>query len=244
MEIDYTYYYRRWHPNTTSHRRDMAAYYRRLMGPYLPPDRAARILDVGCGAGFALLAMKTAGYEAAEGIDSDPGQVRAAQELGLGVQHVPDTVAHLHARPKHFSLILALDVLEHIPVHTQLDFVHAISEALTPGGRFICTVPNANSALAMRWRYNDWTHQTSFTSDSLEFLLYNGGGFTNFKIDSAEFFERPRNWWAPFLSGARHWWAFRLVRAWRRLEAMAELGPDIGRQIPLSLNLLCVAGKT
>jgi len=115
---------------------------------------------------------------------------------------------------------------------------------LSAGGEFICTVPNANSAVSMRWQHNDWTHHSSFTEISLDFLLYNAGRFSDIRTYPAEFLQRPQKYWLPFLSGARHWWAFHFFRMWRRLEMMAELGPEQGRNIPLSLNLLSVAKKS
>jgi SAM-dependent methyltransferase len=245
MGIDYTYYYRRWHPQTEGHRAGMMAYCKLLLSRHLPEDRGIQVLDVGCGGGYAMLAMRELGYKSLLGIDIDEGQVESAQAAGLEVQFVQDTVGFLSARPRAFQLILALDVLEHVPVNIQMEFVHAIASALSQGGRFICTVPNANSAVAMRWRYNDWTHHSSFTEHSLEFLLFNGGGFSEIQTSPAtDFVQRPRNYWMPFLSGSRHWWAFRFFRTWRRLEMMAELGPGQGRNIPLSLNLLSVAKKS
>ncbi len=245
MGIDYTYYYRRWHPDTEAHRAGMMAYYKLLLSCHLPEDRSIQLLDVGCGGGYAMLALKDLGYQSLLGIDIDEGQVKAAQTAGFEVQLVEDTIGFLSGRPRAFQLILALDVLEHVPVNMQMEFVHAIAFALSPGGKLICTVPNANSAVAMRWRYNDWTHHSSFTEHSLEFLLFNGGGFSEIQtFPAADFVTRPRNYWMPFLSGSRHWWAFRFFRMWRRLEMMAELGPGQGRSIPLSLNLLSVAKKS
>ncbi|MBI5383521.1 MAG: class I SAM-dependent methyltransferase [Verrucomicrobia bacterium] len=241
MKIDYTRYYLKWHADTEEHRAATRAFYTRILKPHLPPDRKARMLDVGCGMGFALLALRELGYPSVSGVDCDEGQVAAAQAQGLDVQLVNDTAAHLRARAGQYDTILALDVIEHVPVEAQLDFVAALGEALAMGGRLICTVPNANSAVAARWRYNDWTHHSSFTEHSLDFLLFNGG-FNAIETAAVEFVERPpRAWWPR--GGVRHWWAFRFFRSWRRLELMAELGPEQGRSVPMSLNLLAVASS-
>jgi len=123
-----------------------------------------------------------------------------------------------------------------------LDLLRSIHQSLKPGGRLILTVPNANSSLSARWRYIDWTHETSFTEHSLDFILSNAG-FGQIDIRGSEFNRRPP---LPFLpiSGSRHWWAFCFFRLFRRLEMMAELGPDQGRKVPLSLNLLAIADKS
>lgn len=242
MKLDYTRYYRTWHPDTPEHVAGMVAFNRRILAPHLPAERGAAVADVGCGGGFALLALRELGYTAVTGVDADEGQVAACRRRGLAVEWSGDTVAWLRARAAALRAIVLLDVLEHVPVGEQLEFVGALAGALGPGGSLICTVPNANAALAARWRYNDWTHRCSFTEHSLDFLLFNGG-FGEIRVEAVEFLERPRNAWWPLARGARHWWAFRFFRMWRRLEMMAELGPQQGRGVPLSLNLLGVARK-
>jgi SAM-dependent methyltransferase len=131
--------------------------------------------------------------------------------------------------------------VEHVPKEFHLDLLRSIHQSLEPEGRLILTVPNANSSLAARWRYIDWTHETSFTEHSLDFVLSNAG-FQKITIQPAEFLFRPRFFYLP-ISGSRHWWAFCFFRFFRRLEMMAELGPDQGRKIPLSLKLLAIADK-
>jgi SAM-dependent methyltransferase len=241
MNIDYGRIYRKWHSDTPEHVATMRAYYQRILGPHLPADRRAPILDVGCGMGFASIAVKALGFSAVLGVDSDSSQVASCKAKGLDVVQTEDTLAWLRERPGAFGAILALDLIEHIPVDAQLEFVRAVAGALTATGRLICTVPNANSILASRYRYICWTHRCSFTEHSLDFLLYNGG-FGTIDVREVDVIQRPPRWWWPG-SGGRHWWAFRFFRLWRRLQMMAELGPSQGRSVPLSLNLLCVADK-
>jgi len=241
MTFDYSRIYRKWHSDTPEHVQAMVKFYSELLAAYLPADRKARILDVGCGMGFALLALKQLGYAEVSGVESDRSQADSCKAKGLSVDLSRDTKAYLNEQPAKFNVILALDLIEHIPVDQQLEFVSALATALVPGGTLICTVPNANSVLASRWRYICWTHQTSFTEHSLDFLLYNGG-FSEIRVQGYEFNRRPGNVWLP-VSGARHWWAFCFFRFFRRLQMMAELGPAQGRDVPLSLNLLGVARK-
>ena len=242
MNLDYGHYYRHWHPETPEHQAEMSAFYRRVLGPHVPADKSASVLDVGCGGGYALVALREMGFSQLAGVESDAGQVASCVKRGLGVDLAADTIAFLKERSEKFELVLCLDVIEHIPHDAQLPFTAALAAALAPGGRLICTVPNASSSLAAHWRHNDWTHHASFTGCSLDFLLHHAG-FTDIRMSEVEFLTRPANWWLPFASGARHWWAFRFFRAWRRLELMAELGPQHGRGVPLSLNLLGVARK-
>ncbi len=242
MKIDYARYYQRCHPGTPEDQAVMSAYYHRIFAFRLPTEKTAPILDVGCGIGISMVALKELGYTFLTGVDCDEGQIAACRNKGLDARLTPDTVAFLNSNPSSYRTILAFDVIEHNPVSDQMAFVQALAMALMPGGRLICTVPNANSVLGTRWRYNDLQHHCSFTENSLEVLLHEGG-LTEIVVSAVEPLQRPSNYWIPFLSGARHWWAFRFFRFWRRLEMMAELGPEQGRTVPLSMNLLAVARK-
>ena len=161
MKIDYTHYYRKWHDDSDAHRAAMISYSRNLLESRLPADKNAKVLDVGCGMGFALLALRELGFPNLSGVESDSGQAKSCQAKNLDVTLADDTIEFLKQHAGTYDLIICLDVIEHIPVAIQLAFVHALAGALRSGGKLICTVPNANSALAARWRYNDWTHAAS-----------------------------------------------------------------------------------
>lgn len=241
MKLDYTRYYLKWHNDSEAHRASMISYYRRLLEPLVTLSKETAVLDVGCGMGFALLALQEMGAVRLSGVECDAGQVASCRSKGLEVSLTEDTTAFLTQQAASYDLIVCFDVIEHIPVHAQMDFIRALGGALRPGGLFVCTVPNANSALASRWRYNDWTHAASFTEHSLDFLLHHGG-FSDIKVSGYEFNLRPKRVWLP-IGGARHWWAFCFFRLFRRLEVMAELGPAQGREVPLSLNLIATAKR-
>ncbi len=240
-QLDYSYHYRKWHSDTPEHVSNMVRFYQAILKPHLPTDKTTPILDVGCGMGFALLALKELGFTSLNGIDSDPGQVASCQSKGLPVVLCADSAEHLRQSPGRYGLVLALDLLEHIPIPAQLEFTRAIATALRSGGTLLATTPNANSTFASRCRYLDWTHQIQFSEASLDFLLHNGG-FSEIQVCEVEYTSRPKFWWLPGRQG-RYWWVFRFFRTWRRLEAMAELGPAVGRLVPLSLNLLAHARK-
>lgn len=240
MKTDYSRYYRRWHDDSPAHLARMLKYFGGRLEPHLPADRKARILDVGCGMGFALETLRVRGQVQPEGIDADASQVVAATSRGFAVAHVTDTPAWLRARPNHYDLVLLLDVLEHVPQTEQFDLLAAIHATLVPGGRIICSVPNASSTLASRQRYSDWTHQTIFTEHSLDFALHHGG-FTNIQVFEDDGPQKPLPWLPLW---RRRWWYVRGLFRWiRRLQLKAELGPEEGRRALLSPNLLGVAVK-
>lgn len=241
VKIDYGYHYRKWNKDTDEARARVAELYSRVYGEHFPADKSARILDVGCGIGYMLGALRTMGYTNASGIDIDPGQVDTCLKRGLDVTLVADSKNCLRENAGSFDQILAFDLIEHVPHEAQLELVGAMAGALKPGGTLVCTTPNANSFLGMRYRYIDWTHCEAFTEHSLDFLLHSGG-FGEIQILPAEKMERPKLWFLP-TGESRFYWAWRLVRGWRRLQFMVELGPQAGRAIPLSANLLAVAKK-
>jgi 2-polyprenyl-3-methyl-5-hydroxy-6-metoxy-1,4-benzoquinol methylase len=249
QSIDYTRQYGKWHSDTPEHIQAMKVFYKNLLSPYLPTDRNIRVLDVGCGMGFALMALQDIGCKTVEGIDIDKGQVESCQAKQLNVTQVEDSVAYLSNMTEEYDLIIALDVIEHIPQSSQLAFVRSIQKAVKSGGTFICTVPNASAGLASRWRYIDWTHHDSFTEHSLDFLLYNSG-FAEIQVHPTEFFNPPtfklisRNWVSRyFWKSVLHWQLLRFIRTFRRMEMVAELGWEQGGAIPLSLNILATSVK-
>ncbi len=241
IQIDYSRIYLRFHSDTPEHLAAMTAYFRRILRPLLPEDKESKILDIGCGMGFALMALKQLGYNNVSGCDSDAKQAEYCLRHGLDVVQTADTAAWLSGSKDSFDTILALDLIEHVPVAEQLDFTHVMLESLKPGAPLIGTVPNASSSLALRSRYICFTHHSSFTEHSLDFLLFNAG-FENILIQEVEYITRPPNVWVPSPS-SRHWWALKFFRLWRRLLMMAELGPAQGRLVPLSLNLIFSATK-
>lgn len=241
IEIDYGRYYRRYHDEGDRHFAEATGRFAEMLAPLLPDDREARILEVGCGMGFALGALQQLGYSEIEGIDSDRGQIVAARRRGLPAVHVPaeKSAAFLAARRTLHDAVISIDVLEHVPVEEQLGFLRSILATLKPGARFICQVPNANSGIASRFRYHDWTHHCSFTEASLDFVLHNAG-FVGIEIAEASPPRRPRYPFIPRRSVAQ-WLLREGFRALHRLEYRLELGADEAASIPLTPNIVALA---
>jgi SAM-dependent methyltransferase len=242
MTLDYAQHYAKFHTDDPRHRNGLSLLHRRLLGPHLPVERDAPILDVGCGRGYALQDMRALGYTRTSGIDLDTGQVAFARGLGLDAVQVGSTEEFLADKISTYAVIVLMDVLEHVPRENQQHFLQAIARSLRPGGRLICTVPNAGSSIEGFWLHNDYTHQSSFTADSLTFLLEQSG-FGGARCSAVEFFPRPRFlFWLPIPRTLawllRSWFRFR-----RRLEYIVELGWARGRAVILSPNLLAVADK-
>jgi SAM-dependent methyltransferase len=206
--------------------------------PLLPAERSGRALDIGCGFGYAMRALQNLGFDNVEGVETSAEQATRAHRSGLRVSVVDDTTSWLRNREGSFSVVLLLDVLEHVPVAEQIDLLRAIVKSLVPGGKVIIKVPNASAILATRWRYNDFTHHSSFTEVSLQFALANAG-FRDIRI----FVEKglgafPKRLWRR---AARQALRRYLVR-WCWLQVYkAELSWENLNEISFDLNLKAVA---
>jgi 2-polyprenyl-3-methyl-5-hydroxy-6-metoxy-1,4-benzoquinol methylase len=236
-ELDYSRHYQNWHKDSSEHIDKMIRFYQEGAIPYLPKDRNLKILDIGCGMGFLMMALEKAGYMNCIGIDVDKSQVESCQQKNLNVIQVKDTFAFLNERPEEFDVITAFDVIEHIPVELQIEFVRKAFAAIRKSGQFIVTTPNANSILASRNRYIDYTHHCLFTEVSLDFVLYNGG-FNSITVHPFEYVV-----FNSTIKSLLHKLMFKFFRTLRRLQMMAEIGLTWGKKVPLSFNLLAVAQK-
>jgi cyclopropane fatty-acyl-phospholipid synthase-like methyltransferase len=167
--------------------RDLAVYenlrlfYRKNYFSWLPIDRHARILDVGCGAGHCLYFLQQEGYDQSEGIDVSPEMVSQCEIQGLANVHLTDWGEFLATRPETYGAIIANDFLEHLTKEEILVFLDVVLSALQPKGRLILKVPNAYTIFGSRDAYIDFTHQLSFTPQSMLQVL-TAVGFSPIRI--------------------------------------------------------------
>lgn len=171
MPYNYSLHYRKWHSEDEDHIRKMTQNRWDFLKKYVPSDKKSTILDIGCGFGFALIALKENGYENLLGVDNSVEQLGVARKLGIETLETKDTLAWLDENKEKYDFILLIDVLEHIPKEQQIEVLDAIYGSLKPSGELLCVVPNANSPIAMRWENIDFTHHASYTEYSLSFLL-------------------------------------------------------------------------
>ncbi|MDR1378910.1 MAG: class I SAM-dependent methyltransferase [Synergistaceae bacterium] len=260
-DYDYSVYYRFWHDDTAEHQTQMISYCKSFLSPLLkdtPPSTP--ILDVGCGTGFALLALKHMGFANLHGIERDAAQYESSLSKGLQVTLTDNTEGYLGGFPQTYDVVLLLDVLEHIPVEKQIGFLRAIYSALRPDGKLILQVPNACSPFGLYFRYNDYTHHSSFTSHSLQFVCVNAG-FNSFAIQNIGK-DLPEPSWRGLVYWGLTYWSSdsrknlrhylhhrksRLFRSWWKRNFMWEFGysPQQMEQYAFVFtpNILAVAQK-
>ena len=165
-----------WHGYTSTEfaeakHRSRIKYYDWYTKDWLPADRQAAILDIGCGSGQFLYYLRSKGYENAQGIDLDRDQVEVARGLGLQAT-CEQAIAFMEAREGPLDVVVMLDIIEHFTREELFPLLNAVAAKLAPGGRLIASVPNADSPAASRAIYADITHEIAFTVTSLAELFF------------------------------------------------------------------------
>ena len=209
------------------------AYFDQHLGPHLPADRGAAILDVGCGFGGLLMHLRDRGYTDVRGVDVSPEQVAMAHRLGLSGVTLGGAAEYLADRREELDLVCAIDVLEHLERQELLQVLDAIHAALRPSGRLVLQVPNADGPFAGRMRYFDLTHERAFTGKSIAQAL-RAAGFSRVGIHPV----RPAVHGVP---SAIRWALWQVIRLGLTGYLAVETG--VLRGHVLSQNLVAVADR-
>jgi 2-polyprenyl-3-methyl-5-hydroxy-6-metoxy-1,4-benzoquinol methylase len=212
------------------------AEYEAAYGPYLPSDRQAKILDIGCGQGLCIAWLRRRGYTQVAGIDQSPTMLAVAKtHLGEGgLQQIDDLAKWLSSHEESYDAIVLNQVIEHFTKQEIAVYLPLIRKALRPGGVFLVQTPNACAFDGMRSRYVDITHEVGFTENSLAQVLHLAG-FVDIRMIAA----RP-----PLRGGPRRL-LFRLLQRWQQVwlgwQYLIALGSD--RPRVLTPNLTGIATR-
>ncbi len=152
-------------------------------GKFLPKDKNAKILDLGCGNGGFVYWLQQIGCQNVDGIDISEEQIESAQKLGIKNIQQADIKEFLMDKKNIYDIIFARDVLEHFNKEEIIDVLDIVFNSLKQGGKFVCQTVNAENLLWGRLRYGDFTHETAFTKESASQIFYISG-FKNIKVYS------------------------------------------------------------
>lgn len=142
----------------------------------LPADCNSRILDIGCGIGQLLEALRRNGYAKILGIDVSKNAVSLCNAKGLPVEHIDDLSTFCMSCDRKFDFIVMSHVIEHLPKEQIIDILQLIrTRLLETGGSFVVMTPNAQSNSGCYWAYEDFTHTVMFTAGSLKYVLLAAG---------------------------------------------------------------------
>ena len=133
------------------------------------------VLDVGCGRGELLSALASRGIPCS-GVDLDAGMVAEARGAGLDVT-AGDGIAHLRSLPEgSLGSIIAVHVVEHLPLHALLELLELAASRLRPGGILVAETPNPASLVVLGNSYIlDPTHVWPLHPSLLTFLCERAG---------------------------------------------------------------------
>jgi SAM-dependent methyltransferase len=129
------------------------------------PGKDAAILELGCGTGHNLPMLGQFGDIDALELDDE---ARAIAERRIGRKVMSDPLPELKGvSDRHYDLIAALDVIEHIDDDRAA--LAAIATKLKPGGKFVMTVP----AHQWMWSAHDVVnhHKRRYSKRSLRALV-------------------------------------------------------------------------
>jgi SAM-dependent methyltransferase len=185
----------------------------RLLGP--PP---ARFLDVGCGNGRLLTALRALGYQVV-GVEPDEQARAAAESQGLDVlagqgERLPEAL-----KGPVFDGVSFFHVLEHC--NDPLLALREGAALVRAGGHVIAEVPNHAALTARRlgpawWHSDPGRHVNFFTPRSLRFLFLKAG-LTPMRAGHHGFYSQ----FTTSRAGDERW----LVGAYRQLAGEAAVAP-------------------
>jgi 2-polyprenyl-3-methyl-5-hydroxy-6-metoxy-1,4-benzoquinol methylase len=144
-------------------------------GRFLPRDKAAKILDIGCGNGGFLWWLQQIGYRNSSGIDISQEQIQIARGLGIKNVKCADLIGFLESKQGYYDVIFLMDVIEHFNKNEILGILKLTFDSLNSGGEVIIQTPNGESLFSGRLRYGDFTHEVIFTKSSLNQILQAAG---------------------------------------------------------------------
>jgi SAM-dependent methyltransferase len=153
---------------------------RQVLKPWvLGLNRAKRAVDLGCGTGELLLALRDLGFTDLAGCDLSSEQVEIAQKRFPGVreENLFDFLASCH--DSSLGLVTIFDVIEHLGPQSTFDLMPLIFQKLEPGGLLIVHLPNGLSPMVGRVYWGDMTHEWCLTPQSAA-TLCSLHGFDNF----------------------------------------------------------------
>ena len=193
---------------------------------YAFTDASSRILEVGCATG-EFLAMLRRCRPGVEGIEFNANVAAIARERYDLLVRAGD-ISAADDSADTFDVVVMRHVFEHVP--DPIRVLRTVSRILRPGGRFIFTIPNVDSA-GMRIFGPDWygwqvpRHFYLFPRATLLRMLHEQG----LELVSLTYAGVPNVW----IGSARHW-----------LEArgFATLARFVRYENPLALALFAPIG--
>jgi SAM-dependent methyltransferase len=136
---------------------------------------AVRALEIGFGNGSALAWLRDRGADT-YGVEANPILVERANGL-LGPDRAFSDLqdATLSRMSGTFTHIIALDVLEHVPMDNLAEMLSRIRILLAPAGVAVLRFPNGDSPFGRIHQHGDPTHITTLGSTRIAYFARRAG---------------------------------------------------------------------
>ncbi len=152
---------------------DAAYFQQELRAAGILQLRGCRVLELGFGNGhFAAWSMAQGAIWT--GIEMIPELVASARgkkwdaHAAVGTHDVPEGLAC-------FDLIVAYDVLEHLPTGGAVELLSRLRPLLADAGRVVARIPSGDSPFARAIQYGDVTHATPIGSSAVVQIAQSAG---------------------------------------------------------------------
>lgn len=167
------------HPFYSSKIQDIEGSYRLFRAnvlKFLPKNKHASILDVGCGTGHFLSFLKEQGYKNYLGVDISKEQIDYCKKhITKNVHLIQDLKNFLKNKKDSFDFVIMNDVVEHLEKADIVDAISLIRNCLREKGKFLTRTVNLKNRWGMAVRYMDFTHTVGFTEESIRQVMLASG---------------------------------------------------------------------
>lgn len=145
--------------------------YRLMYGRFMPENKDAAIIDIGCGPGQFLKFCLNMGYSNVCGIDLSEGQVGYARNNVTKNVILGDGMELLSKSSNSFDLVVANDLIEHLPKDKGIQFTGLVKQSLKTGGRILMKTGNMAAFGGLVMWCNGLDHECGYTEKSLRNLV-------------------------------------------------------------------------
>lgn len=148
---------------------------------FLPEDKDAAILDIGCGWGQFLFFLNHKGYRNLLGIDLVQKPIDFINKYGIKAEKISSLKEFQTKSQIKFDFISMIYVLEQMPKEEIISNLRSIKELLKEDGRALIVTINMANLTGPSMLYNDFAQECGFTDRSLKQVI-NGAGFSDVEI--------------------------------------------------------------
>lgn len=143
---------------------------------WLPQDRDAPILDLGCGDGRVLRFLSDKGYSQVHGVDRDAEALACIGTLhGVSLECAEVGLDYLRQQRGRFRLIILKQMIYYVERSAILAFMNALRDALTDDGVILVEFFNASLLSSRLTEMKDPFIRTAYTEHGVRRLFAASG---------------------------------------------------------------------